>query len=121
MLQTHFNQLAADSYSEWVVKRAKTLLSSVFIEAVDLGFLAANPMAKVKLPKCKARPKPVISVEDARRLYDAIPSLRDRLIFRIGISLGPRTSEVFGLTVDGWKGDVLEIRHTAYKGFAKPR
>jgi hypothetical protein len=53
---------------------------------------------------------------NARRLYDAIPSLRDRLIFSIGISLGPRTSEVFGLTVDGWKGDVLEIMNTVYKG-----
>ena len=116
MLQTHFNQLAAANYSEWVVKRAKTLLSSVFIEAVDLGFLVANPMAKIKLPKCKATPKPVIAVGDARRLYDAIPSLRDRLIFRIGISLGPRTSEVFGFTVDSWEGDVLEIRNTVYKG-----
>jgi integrase len=116
MLQTHFNQLAAADYSEWVVKRAKTLLSSVFMEAVDLSFLTTNPMAKVKLPKCKPTPKPVISIDDVRRLYQAIPSLRDRLIFRIGISLGPRASEVFGLTVDSWKGDVLEIRHTAYKG-----
>jgi integrase len=119
MLQTHFNQLAAASYSEWVVKRAKTLLSSVFIEAVDLGFLVANPMAKVKLPKCKPTPKPVISIDDVRRLYQAIPSLRDRLIFRIGISLGPRPSEVFGFTANCWKGDVLEIRHTAYKGILR--
>jgi integrase len=64
----------------------------------------------------KVTPKPVISIEDAHWLYDAIPALRDRLILRIGISLGPRTSEVFGLTVDNRKGDVLEIKNTVYKG-----
>jgi hypothetical protein len=66
ILQTHFNELPAANYSERVVKRSKTLVSSVFIEAVDMGFLVSNPMAKVELPKCKATPKPVISVEDAR-------------------------------------------------------
>ena len=38
LLQAPFNTLAGADYSEWVVKRAKTLLSSIFIEAVDLGF-----------------------------------------------------------------------------------
>jgi integrase len=28
----------------------------------------------------------------------------------------PRTSELFGLTVDCWKGDHFEIQNTAYKG-----
>ena len=42
LLQTHFNQLAAADYSEWVVKRAKTLLSLIVIEAVDLGFSQAT-------------------------------------------------------------------------------
>ena len=32
------------------------------------------------------------------------------------ISLGPRTSEVFGFTADSWKDDVLEIKNTVYKG-----
>ena len=116
MLQTHFNELAAANYSEWIVKRAKTLLSSIFIEAVDLGFLAANPMAKVRLPKCKPTPNPLLPVEDARRLYAALDSLRDRLIFRVGVFLGARASELFGFTVDCWRGHELEIRQTAYKG-----
>jgi integrase len=60
--------------------------------------------------------KPVIDIEDARRLYNAILSFRDRLIFRLGVFLGPRPSELFGFTVNDWKGDVLEIRNTAYKG-----
>jgi integrase len=115
-LQTHLNDLAAANYSEWVVKRTKTLLSSIFIEAVDLQFLASNPMAKVKLPRYKPTPKPVLPIEDARRLYAALPFLRDRLIFRLGVFLGPRASELFGFTVDCWMGDVLEIRQTAYKG-----
>ena len=43
-------------------------------------------------------------------------ALRERLIFRLGVLLGPRTSEVFGFTVADWKGDFLEITNTAYKG-----
>jgi integrase len=70
----------------------------------------------VKLPKYKPTPKPVLPIEDARRLYAALPLLRDRLIFRLGVFLGPRASELFGFTVDCWKDDVLEIRQTAYKG-----
>jgi integrase len=117
LLQTHFNELAAAEYSEWVVKRAKTLLSSVFIEAVDLDFLKANPMAKVKLPLCKVTEKPVIPRGDVIRLYIAIPALRDRLIFRIGVFLGARASELFGFTVDCWNGnDELSIRQTAWRG-----
>jgi len=115
LLQIHVNDLA-DKYGEWVIKRTKTLLSSIFIEAVDLQFLASNPMTKVKLPKYKPTPKPLLPIEDARRLYAALPLLRDRLIFRLGVFLGPRASELFGFTVDCWKGDVLEIRQTAYKG-----
>lgn len=116
VLQIHFNELASAGYSEWVVKRAKTLLSSIFIEAVDLDFLKANPMAKVKLPKCKPTQKPLLPIEDAQRLYSALPSFRDRLIFRMGVQWGPRTSELFAVSVDGWKGDCFEIRNTAYKG-----
>jgi integrase len=116
LLTTHVNDLAAGGYSKAVVQRTKTLLSSIFTEAVDLGFIAANPMAKVKMPKCKPTPKPVIAIEDVRRLYAAIPSLRDRLIFRLGVFLGLRTSELFGLTVGAWRGDALEICGTAYKG-----
>jgi len=111
LLQNHFNELAAADYSEWVVKRSKTLLSSIFIEAVDLGFLAANLMAKVKLPRCKVTEKPVILREDVFRLWAAIPGLRDRLIFRIGVFLRSRASELFGLAADCWNGSsVLEIR-----------
>jgi len=116
LLTTRLNAMAAANLSKPVVQRTKTLLSSIFIEAVDLGFLPSNPMTKVEMPKCKPTPKPVIEVEDVRRLYNAIPSLRDRLIFRIGVFLGPRASELFGFTVNDWKGDVLEIRNTAYNG-----
>ena len=116
LLQTHFNQLAKAGYSKWIIKRAKTLLSSVFIEAAELKFMGANPMVRVKLPKCKPLQKPVLPAEDARRLYFALPSLRDKLIFRMGVIWGPRTSEIFGLTVDCWKGDHFEIHNTAYKG-----
>jgi len=116
LLTTHINNLAADGYSKGVVARVKTLLSSIFMEAVDLGFVPSNPMTKVEMPKCKPTRKPVIAVEDVRRLYASLPSLRDRLIFRIGVFLGPRASEVFGFAVNDWKGEFLEIRNTAYKG-----
>jgi len=42
LLRSHFKGLAEDGYSKWVVKRAKTQLSSVFIEAVEGKFMATN-------------------------------------------------------------------------------
>lgn len=88
----------------------------MFIEAVELKFLQANPMGRVKLPKCKRAEKPVLPADDARRLYFALPGFRDQLIFRMAVIWGPRTSEIVGLTVDCWKGNHFEIHHTAYKG-----
>lgn len=127
ILQTHFNQLAQRHLSKWTIKRVKAILSGVFIEAVDLGFMATNPLARVKLPKCKPAHKPVLEAADARRLENALGHLseRDRLIFRMAVNWGPRASEIFGLTVDAWRhdpanGDYLEIRATAYKGQLRP-
>jgi len=116
VLTTHLNDMAAAGFSKPVVQRIKTMLSSIFIEAVDLGFLPSNPMTKVEMPKCKPTPKPVIDIEDVRRLYASIPLFRDRLIFRLGVFLGPRPSELFGFSVTDWQGSVLEIRNTAYNG-----
>ena len=118
VIQLHLNALAKANYSKPVIQRVKTLLSSIFIEAVELEFMRKNPMSqkKVKMPKCKPQHKPVIDVADVRRLYSALPSLRDRLIFRLGVFLGPRTSEVFGFTVNDWKGEFLEICNTSYNG-----
>jgi integrase len=115
VLQLHLNALAKADYSKPVIQRVKTLLSSLFLEAVELEFLLKNPMSqkKVRMPKCKPQHKPVIDAADVRR---TLSSLRDRLIFRLGVFLGPRTSEVFGFTVNDWKGDFLEICNTAYNG-----
>jgi len=73
-------------------------------------------MARVKLPRRKAAHRPVLAAEDAWWLYFALPSFRDKLIFRMGVIWGPRTSEIFGLTVDCWKGDHFESYNTAYEG-----
>jgi integrase len=102
VLQLHLNALAKADYSKPVIQRVKTLLSSLFLEAVELEFLLKNPMSqkKVRMPKCKPQHKPVIDAADVRRLYSSLSSLRDRLIFRLGVFLGPRTSEVFGFTVN---------------------
>jgi integrase len=78
--------------------------------------MGANSMVRVKLPKCKPAHKPVLEAADARRLYFALPDFRDKLIFRMAVIWGPRTSELFGLTVDCWRGDHFEIQNTAYKG-----
>jgi len=114
--QTFINALAERGYSESVVARCKTMLWSVFDIAMDLDMIHKNPMAKVSMPTCKPTPKPVIDKTDVLRLIQAITDVRDRLILLLGVFCGPRSSEVFGLQWNCYKGDHIEIRNTAYCG-----
>jgi integrase len=114
--QVYLNALAAQRYSEALVRRCKTLLWSIFDVAVELEFLAKNPMARVDFPKCKPIAKPTIQKADIYRLLQSVADTRDRLILMLGIFAGIRASEVFGLQWDCFRGDHIEIRNTAWNG-----
>jgi len=114
--QTYLNKLADSNYSESLVARCRTMLWSIFDVAVELDYLRKNPMARVDVPKCKPTPKPIIAKEDIARLFGAVTDTRDRLILMLGVFAGPRSSEVFGIQWDCYKGDHIEIRNTAWCG-----
>ncbi len=114
--QVYLNALAAQKYSEALVRRCKTLLWSIFDVALELEYLTKNPMARVDFPKCKPIAKPTIQKADIYRLFQAVTDTRDRLILLLGVFCGPRSSEVFGLQWDCYRGDHIEIRNTAWNG-----
>jgi integrase len=115
-LQTHLNKLADKGFSKAVISHARTMLWSIFDVAVNLEFLQKNVVAKVDMPRCKPTAKPLLPKDDIIRLFAAITDTRDRLILMLGVFAGPRSSEVFGLQWQCYKGDHLEIRNTACRG-----
>jgi integrase len=114
--QSHINQLAADGYSESVVKRARTMLSSVLELAVELDFTVKNAAKKVKLPVCIATAKPTLSKEELVALIKAVTIPRDQLILMVGAFCALTASELFGLRWGCYDGDKLIIRAGAYQG-----
>lgn len=114
--QKAVNDLAAKDFSESVVKRVRTMISSILELASELEFLPRNPAAKIKMPVCKPTRKPVLQKSDLVRLLKAIKDPRDHLIIMVGAFCALTSSELFGITWECFNGDHIEIRNTAYQG-----
>lgn len=63
--------------SEATLNRDIEVLRHLLYWAVDEGFLTANPLARVRLPKQRRKPRPILSLaEEAKLLVAAAPHLR---------------------------------------------
>jgi len=83
------------------------VLRSLMQAAVDDGVIAANPCARVPLPRVEPRIIEPLSAEAVRALADSITE-RYRVLVWLGAGLGLREGEAFGLTVS--KVDFLRRR-----------
>jgi integrase len=63
--------------SESTLNRDVQVLRHLLYWAVEEGFLTANPLARIHLPKVRRKPRPIMSLaEEARLLQAASPHLR---------------------------------------------
>jgi integrase len=115
------DELEVAGFCESVVKRTRTMLSSIMELAVELDFIAKNPAKKIKLPDCKATPKPTLEKQEIVSLIAAVKDTRDQLILLIGTFCALTSSELFGLRWDCYQGEHLIIRNTAYHGVVYER
>jgi integrase len=67
--------------TETTVNRDVEVLRHLLYWAVDEGVLAANPLARIRLPKQRRKPRPILSLAEEAKLLDAAaPHLRQIII-----------------------------------------
>jgi integrase len=67
--------------SETTLNRDIEVLRHLLDWAVDEGFLTANPLARIRLPKQRRKPRPILKLgEEDKLLVVAAPHLRDIII-----------------------------------------
>lgn len=108
-LQGLLNDLASSGKSQSFMKKARALLSSVFMLATADGKVTRNPMLLVKMPKTRKPEKRYLTKDEFARLIAAANS-RDRIIIGIAGVLGLRPGELFGLKWGDVDFERLQVR-----------
>jgi integrase len=71
----------AKQLTETTLNRDIEVLRHLLYWAVDEGFLTANPLARIRLPKQRRKPRPILSLVEETKLLDAAaPHLRHLII-----------------------------------------
>jgi integrase len=79
--------------SETTLNRDVEVLRHLLYWAVDEGFLIANPLARIRLPKQRRKPRPILGlVEEAKLLDAAAPHLRELIV--AALDAGMRRGEL---------------------------
>ncbi len=82
------------------IKRHFDILNLMFNSAVDWGFIAENPMKKIKTPKRKKTKKETPDEKTFAKFISAIDEhddIKHRLWVALAFTLGLRREEIFGL------------------------
>jgi integrase len=117
-IETVLVNMAKAGKGKETIGLALTLMSEVFLEAVENDYINKNPARSVTLPACP-KPKETRSMEEdeVRSLWDSTTG-RDRLIWRLLVLTGPRIGEVLALNKSDIRPDGLVIDESALDGCA---
>jgi integrase len=81
------------SVTDATINRDVSVLRHLLYWAVDEGVLTANPLARVRLVRERPAPRPVVRIDEERRLLEAAPPhLRELTI--LGLDTGMRRGEL---------------------------
>jgi integrase len=106
----------------WAMKKIRTLLKSIFEEAVNDDLVGKNPMRRIPRPNTADPDKPVLEKADAAKVLKAMgddkskTGTRDYAMTRIGTFCAVRSAEVFGLRWECDLGKDLFVKHSAWEG-----
>ena len=114
-IQLWLNDLAL-KFSDSIVRHCLSHIKSIFSEAVDQGFIVADPTKKLIKPKTRSVDKIVVSPALVRVFLDSIDDPMVKAIYYIGTFCGFRTSEVLGLKWKSYYGNELRVESTTWSG-----
>jgi integrase len=117
-LSAVLDKMAGAGKSLSTVQTALTVLSDLFRDALESGYIARNPTWRLTLPRVKD-PTPTRSMSEAevRRLFDKTEPL-DRLFWRILVMTGARIGEALALSKSDLLPGMLRIDESAFNGAA---
>ena len=113
-VQNYVNTLVKQGLSPKTVRAYYFLLSAIMEKAVLNEYITSskNPTKNIILPQKEYVERNAFTIEQASQLIEAArqKSLNDLLIVELGLLAGLRRSEISGLRLEDWDGDILHIR-----------
>lgn len=109
-LKRYYRKLADEGAGERTIKKNHQILSSMFTEAVHLGYLNENPCKRIPAPKYRrAKQDNFLHAEEAAVLLEALETepLSNAIVAYIALFTGARIGEICALT---WSDIDMESR-----------
>jgi integrase len=115
-LQQVLEDAAAEGFVRNTVNHVRWDMKHIFRYAVSTGILQRNPAEELFTPRrCSTTEIRVMTLEEVN-LAQTVLSLRERLIFKLGVIAGMRPGEIFALRRRSVQGIAADIRQRVYKG-----
>ena len=113
-VQNYVNTLVKQGLSPKTVRAYYFLLSAIMEKAVLNEYITSskNPTKNIILPQKEYVERNAFTIEQSSQLIEAArqKSLNDLLIVELGLFAGLRRSEMAGLRIEDWDGEILHIR-----------
>jgi len=103
--------------SETTLNRDIEVLRHLLYWAMDEGFMAANPLARLRLPKARRKPRPILTLAEENKLLSAAaPHMRP--IIMAALDAGMRRGELLTQRLEHVDVDrgVLQVTHSKTAG-----
>lgn len=109
-----WNQLERDNWGAHRIKRAHTLLSRAWNDAIPLGWATENPTRHAHPTPPAPRQVKAPDVDTVKRILQAADTPADRLALRVSATTGARRGEVVAIQWDDidFTGGTLMIRRS---------
>ena len=114
-LQRFLDSKASLSFS--TVDHLRWDLKQLFEMAVAEGVLPRNPAVILFTPRtCKRPERRSLTIEEVKKVFNALTELRERLIVKLAILAGMRPGEIFGLRRGRFGECFASIHQRVYRG-----
>lgn len=99
----------AQEKSPTTIKKMIEVLSGALKQAVENSLILSNPARKVKLPKQEQKEIEFLTLEEQKKLLEALPDTDSGRALRFILQTGLRASELSGLRWQDIKGDFFRV------------
>jgi integrase len=111
-IQSLYNQMKEKGLSASTIKKAHSIISAAFNQAVKWKTIAQNPAQHVDLPQIERNKMRALTPEEAKRFLEAASSSRWFALFTLMLTTGMRPGEALGLKWSDIEDDKIHVQHS---------